>query len=201
MADTPPTMVSSWVDLSSEVGRSTPPITTTGGHWCTLRSGPSTPPHPLGSSDYLRLLREAQSVGSSLRTSPLTSALATRCSTCRNTPGTTSPKSPPNSPNVELSDGESVEVFYVNRGVEGLGREVIEDFLWDWSSLPTSTPPKWTRGRSEPKPKKEDKGYSGSSMASILLSNLFSLLLGAGLGVWIYRRTIGSARGLQVLLG
>ena len=153
MADTPPTMVSSWVDLSSEVGRSTPPITT--GHWCTLRSGPSTPPHPLGSSDYLRLLREAQSVGSSLRTSPLTSALATRCSTCRNS-GTTSPKSPPNSPNVELSDGDTVEVFYVNR-VEGLGREVIEDFLWDWSSLPTSTPPKWTRGRSEAKPKGEDK--------------------------------------------
>jgi len=196
MADTPPTMVSSWVDLSSEVGRSTPPITT--GHWCTLRSGPSTPPHPLGSSDYLRLLREAQSVGSSLRTSPLTSALATRCSTCRNS-GTTSPKSPPNSPNVELSDGDTVEVFYVNR-VEGLGREVIEDFLWDWSSLPTSTPPKWTRGRSEAKPKGEDKGYSGSTVASILLSNLFSLLLGAGLGVWIYRRTIGSARGLQVLL-
>ena len=146
-------MMSSWVDLTSEVGRSTPPITT--GHWCTLRSGPSTPPHPLGSSDYLRLLREAQSVGSSVRTSPLTSALATRCSTCRNS-GTTSPKSPPNSPNVELSDGESVEVFYVNR-VEGVGREVIEDFLWDWSSLPTSTPPKWTRGRSEAKPKREEK--------------------------------------------
>jgi len=196
MTDTPPTMMSSWVDLTSEVGRSTPPITT--GHWCTLRSGPSTPPHPLGSSDYLRLLREAQSVGSSVRTSPLTSALATRCSTCRNS-GTTSPKSPPNSPNVELSDGDTVEVFYVNR-VEGLGREVIEDFLWDWSSLPTSTPPKWTRGRSEAKPKREEKGYSGSTVASILLSNLVSLLIGAGLGVWIYRRTIGSARGLQVLL-
>jgi len=191
-------MMSSWVDLTSEVGRSTPPLTTSG-HWCTLRSGPSTPPHPLGSSDYLRLLRDAQSVGSSVNsTSPLTSALATRCSTCRNS-GTTSPKSPPNSPNVELSDGEAVDVFYVNR-VEGLGREVIEDFLWDWSSLPTSTPPKWTRGTWESKPKKEEKGYSGSTVASILLSNLFSLLIGAGLGVWIYRRTIVSARGLQVLI-
>jgi len=197
MTDTPPTMMSSWVDLTSEVGRSTPPLTTSG-HWCTLRSGPSTPPHPLGSSDYLRLLRDAQSVGSSVRTSPLTSALATRCSTCRNS-GTTSPKSPPNSPNVELSDGEAVDVFYVNR-VEGLGREVIEDFLWDWSSLPTSTPPKWTRGTWESKPKKEEKGYSGGTVASILLSNLFSLLIGAGLGVWIYRRTIVSARGLQVLI-
>lgn len=190
-------MMSSWVDLTSEVGRSTPPLTTSG-HWCTLRSGPSTPPHPLGSSDYLRLLRDAQSVGSSVRTSPLTSALATRCSTCRNS-GTTSPKSPPNSPNVELSDGDAVDVFYVNR-VEGLGREVIEDFLWDWSSLPTSTPPKWTRGTWESKPKKEEKGYSGSTIASILLSNFFSLLIGAGLGVWIYRRTIVSARGLQVLI-
>ena len=155
MTDTPPTMMSSWVDLTSEVGRSTPPLTTSG-HWCTLRSGPSTPPHPLGSSDYLRLLRDAQSVGSSVNsTSPLTSALATRCSTCRNS-GTTSPKSPPNSPNVELSDGDAVDVFYVNR-VEGLEREVIEDFLWDWSSLPTSTPPKWTRGTWESKPKKEEK--------------------------------------------
>jgi len=190
-------MMSSWVDLTSEVGRSTPPLTTSG-HWCTLRSGASTPPHPLGSSDYLRLLRDAQSVGSSVRTSPLTSALATRCSTCRNS-GTTSPKSPPNSPNVELSDGDAVDVFYVNR-VEGLGREVIEDFLWDWSSLPTSTPPKWTRGTWESKPKKEEKGYSGGTVASILLSNLFSLLIGAGLGVWIYRRTIVSARGLQVLI-
>jgi len=171
---------------------------TTSGHWCTLRSGPSTPPHPLGSSDYLRLLRDAQSVGSSVRTSPLTSALATRCSTCRNS-GTTSPKSPPNSPNVELSDGDAVDVFYVNR-VEGLEREVIEDFLWDWSSLPTSTPPKWTRGTWESKPKKEEKDYSGGTVASILLSNLFSLLIGAGLGVWIYRRTIVSARGLQVLI-
>jgi len=197
MTDTPPTMMSSWVDLTSEVGRSTPPLTTSG-HWCTLRSGPSTPPHPLGSSDYLRLLRDAQSVGSSVRTSPLTSALATRCSTCRNS-GTTSPKSPPNSPNVELSDGDAVDVFYVNR-VEGLEREVIEDFLWDWSSLPTSTPPKWTRGTWESKPKKEEKGYSGGTVASILLSNLFSLLIGAGLGVWIYRRTIVSARGLQVLI-
>merc|ERR1712061_300758 len=179
MTDTPPTMMSSWVDLTSEVGRSTPPLTTSG-HWCTLRSGPSTPPHPLGSSDYLRLLREAQSVGSSVRTSPLTSALATRCSTCRNS-GTVSPKSPPNSPNVELSDGDAVEVFYVNR-VEGLGREVIEDFLWDWSSLPTSTPPKCTIARSEAKPKEEEKGYSGRTVASILLSNLFSLLIGAGLG-------------------
>ena len=44
------------------------------------------------------------------------------------------------------------------------------------------------------------QGYSGSTVASILLSNLVSLLLGAGLGVWIYRRTLGSARGLQVLL-
>jgi len=197
MTDTPPTMMSSWVDLTSEVGRSTPPLTTSG-HWCTLRSGPSTPPHPLGSSDYLRLLRDAQSVGSSVRTSPLTSALATRCSTCRNS-GTTSPKSPPNSPNVELSDGDAVDVFYVNR-VEGLGRDVIEDFLWDWSSLPTSTPPKWTRGTCESKSKKEEKGYSGSTVASILLSNLVSLLIGAGLGVWIYRRTIISARGLQVLI-
>ena len=47
-------------------------------------------------------------------------------------------------------------MFYVNR-VEEVGREVIEDFLWDWSSLPTSTPPKWTRGRSEAKPKRGEK--------------------------------------------
>jgi hypothetical protein len=35
-------------------------------------------------------------------------------------------------------------------------------------------------------------------VASLLLSNLVSLLLGAGLGVWLYRRA-GAGRGLQLL--
>ena len=145
MTDTPPGMASSWVDLTSELepapaprlGHATPP-----GHWCSLRSGPSTPPYlpstppHLLSSDHIRLLRDAQSAGSSLRNTPLGSAMVSRCTTCRyltctlavmvkmsgpmtvscgRNSGTTSPKSPPNSPNVELAQGDSLEVFYINR--------------------------------------------------------------------------------------
>jgi len=188
--DTPPTMVSSWVDLTSEVGTATPPLT---GHWCCLRSSPSTPPTIFGSADYLRALREAQSCGPSLRTTPLASALVSRCNTCRNS-GTISPKSPPNSPNVELAGEGDLQTVFINR----VEPEVIEDFLWDWSSRPTSTPPCWWREARRKVVTKEDKAYSGRSVASLLLSNLVSLLLGAGLGVWLYRRSCH--RGLQILV-
>jgi len=212
-------MISSWVDLTSELdllthsrgqatpprgqatpprGQATPPHIR--GHWCSLLSHPSTPPHPLGSTtaDYLRMLREAQSVESSIRGTP--PALISRCSTCRNS-GTASPKSPPNSPIVELADGDRLDAIYINR-LEGGEKEAIEEFLWDWSSRPSNTPPKWpqrSRGENTTEPGVEKATYSGRTVASLLLTNLVSLLLGAGLGVWIYRKT-GASRGLQILI-
>jgi len=216
MTDTPPGMVSSWVDLTSEI--STPPrgfATPPRGHftpprgpmgvltppWCCVRSHPSTPPHPLGStsSDYLRMLREAQSAESSMRGTPLSSALMSQCSTCRNS-GCVSPKSPPPSPNLELNDCQEMDSIYINR-VEGPAtEEAIKEFLWDWSSRPSNTPPKWPlRNKTDIPVNIEKKArYSRRALASLLLSNLVSLLLGAGLGVWLYRRS--AIRGIQILI-
>jgi hypothetical protein len=145
MTATPPgawTMTSSWVDLTSELAPAPPPRAPPPAHYCCPRAGPSTPPfHPLGlrESDYLHLL----SGPPSLRSTPLGSALMSRCSTCRNS-GAASPKSPPNSPNVDLASCDALEAVYINR----IGPDVIEDFLWDWSSSPfgpgsrIATPPR-----------------------------------------------------------
>jgi len=203
MSETPPGMASSWVDLTSEVSppQSSPPH---------MMPGRVTPPHCAphhSTSDYLRMLREAQSCESSKQCTPLATPLATPlgstlvsgCSTCRNS-GTVSPKSPPNSPNVELEECEELETIFVNR-LPGPGPEVISEFLWDWSSRPSNTPPKWPQSyRTRPvSPSRNKKPkYTGRAVASILLSNLVSLLLGAGLGVWLYRRT--ALRGLHILI-
>ena len=65
---------------------------------------------------------------------------------------------------------------------------------WDWSSTscpqPATTPPKnWALSLPRPKKRKDSsKGWGSGTFAGLLFSNLVSLLLGAGLGVWIYRR-------------
>ena len=72
--------------------------------------------------------------------------------------------------------------------------EEMSAFLWDWSttSCPQSatTPPKnWALSLPRPKKRKDSsKGWGSGTFAGLLFSNLVSLLLGAGLGVWIYRR-------------
>merc|ERR1711963_150150 len=52
-----------------------------------------------------------------------------------------SPKSPPNSPTVELTDDMDFDLtdIYINREVP------ISDFIWDWSSRPNIDPPKQWR--------------------------------------------------------
>lgn len=202
-------MVSSWVDLTSELCPATPsrgqitPLkligTTTPSNWCCTRSSPSTPPYAMSltSTDYLQMLKEAMSADSSIRGTPLGSALISQCSTCKNS-GTLSPKSPPNSPNVELRDCEELDGIFINRlGTSEV--ETIQDFLWDWSSLPSSTPPNWPLTKRSTCVSKKDikEKYSRTTVASLLLTNLVSLILGAGLGMWLYRRT--TLRGLQVL--
>ena len=74
--------------------------------------------------------------------------------------------------------------------------EEMSAFLWDWStnsSCPPSatTPPKnWALSlpRRPKKRQESSKGWGSGTFAGLLFSNLMSLLLGAGLGVWIYRR-------------
>jgi len=156
------------------------------------------PPHvPFGgSSDYMRMLREAQGV-TSTRTS------------CRVSPYMSShqsPKSPPNSPYNERADGAEEETdlsdVYINPLCHRDTRDSeVSDFIWDWSSRPNITPPKqWrlqTSSSASSKPSKTSevsaKG-SGSSSTKIvftfLLTNVISLLLGAGIGMWIKRKIV-----------
>ena len=81
-----------------------------------------------GSSDYMRMLREAQGE-TSCRTS---------CGVSPYLSHNLSPKSPPNSPSVELADDPDLDLtdIYINREV------FMSDFIWDWSSRPNIDPPK-----------------------------------------------------------
>jgi len=176
--------MSNWVDLSKELPGAT-------------SSPPRTTPVPFGSeSDYMRMLREAQSETSartSARVSPITSAFVSQAST-RAPP---SPKSPPNSPNVELSDCDEITShIFVNRAPTPVGEE-ISAFLWNWSSRTSPIPPKnWRLSLPRTKKVSEEK-WSTKAIASLLLSNIVSLILGAGLGVWMYRR---STRTMEIMI-
>jgi BCL2/adenovirus E1B protein-interacting protein 3 len=147
----------------------------------------------------MRMLREAQSETSartSARVSPITSAFVSQ----GNTRAPPSPKSPPNSPNIEFSDSEEINShIYINRAPTPASEE-MSAFLWDWSSCPSATTPPKNWALSLPRPKKRQessKGWGSGTFAGLLFSNLMSLLLGAGLGVWIYRRT---TRTIEVVI-
>lgn len=206
MTSTPPennhTISDSWVDLSGQ---------------CSL-SGPQTPnrvtPLPFGGEqDYLRMLREAQreSNRSSTKVSPISSAIMSLSSTTRNSPSA-SPKSPPNSPNPEFANfPEDFKGVYINPGpvrVHPSGRMggsaenqpvTASELIWDWASRPNVPQKEWfknsstTNSDSSSNASKEEKGkkgfyFSKGIIYTFLLSNIFSLLLGAGLGMWLSRR-------------
>jgi BCL2/adenovirus E1B protein-interacting protein 3 len=211
MSETPPmtSITSSWVDLSHEVSSglyttssAVPGVAgqeTAGGGYGSHSSHASlrTTPVPFGSDqDYMRMLREAQketSCRSSARVSPLTSALVSeRSSPCM------SPKSPPNSPRTEIADytAQFRDVF-INHMKES--DTTLTDFMWDWSSTPC--PPKdwksdWKCYNQSSNNSSSKSSKSSSSKLSrfytFLLSNLVSLLLGAGIGAWFYRRSAGN---------
>lgn len=196
----PSSITSSWVDLSHEVSSgaySLPPAATTSHEYNSSAAGVFSPispcrttPVPFGSdTDYMRMLKEAQketSCRSSARVSPITSTLASqRSSPCP------SPKSPPNSPRTETADFTTeYQGVFINRIKE---TDTLTDFMWDWSSSPC--PPKdWkattSHGPAKGTPKPAARGRSSlSSFYTFLLTNIMSLLLGAGLGAWVYRRS------------
>jgi len=155
-----------------------------------------------GSSDYMRMLREAQGE-SSCRTSCRTS--------CRVSPymSHNSPKSPPNSPHNERQDDDSETIgnhdtdlseVYINTISDG----DTSDFIWDWSSRPNIAPPKqWKLQASLNSAKsscssktsisvesKQKAGYSTKVVFTFLLTNVISLLIGAGIGMWIKRKIV-----------
>lgn len=126
----------------------------------------------LSVDEYLRLLREAQreSNESSARVSPRSS-----------------PKSPPNSP-VQGTPFMEWQSYYVNTEPR---HEV--DVFNDWSSRPDNLPPKAWGFRN---PKRDvlsircarvgqDKVFSRRGLCTLFLTNLLSLLLGTGVGLWL----------------
>lgn len=196
MSETPP-LVSGGQEIRRSGGQETPPLVSGG-----FVEVP--PPHvPFGgSSDYMRMLREAQGVTSTV----------TSCRTsCRVSPLMSShhsPKSPPNSPNNERSEyyGGDTDLsgVYINTLREpGLPREEMADFIWDWSSRPNILPPKqWKLQGCVPSkspvssPREggaKEKGLSTTKVVfTFLITNVISLIIGAGIGMWIKRNIVKS---------
>ncbi|KAL1492843.1 hypothetical protein ABEB36_011025 [Hypothenemus hampei] len=156
----------SWVEIGSQGGGTPASIT-----------------QQLTSDDYLKLLKEAQeSTQSSCRASLAGS---------RRDSNRSSPKSPPNSPVVQGTPlNLEWQSYYVNS-------ESREDLLpFDWSSRPDSIPPKPWSFRN---PHKYDMFslryakigntplFSKRGICIMFLTNLFSLLFGTGVGVFLNR--------------
>jgi len=103
-----------------------------------------------------------------------------------------SPKSPPNSPNNGRSDGwqdYDLTDVYINTNV------AMSDFIWDWSSRPNIVPPKqWklTNSNTVKPDSVKRKVFSSSKsknkfMYTVVITNIISLIIGAGIGVWLFR--------------
>uniref|UniRef100_A0A2M4A1R1 Putative bcl2/adenovirus e1b 19 kDa protein-interacting protein 3 n=1 Tax=Anopheles triannulatus TaxID=58253 RepID=A0A2M4A1R1_9DIPT len=167
-----------------------------------VRSPERTTPLPFASvEEYMRLLREAQ------RESKESSRVTSLTSSRKNSPRG-SPKSPPNSPNTELAaTEEDLKNVYIN--YENKEGDIVKDtdWVWDWSSRPDQQPPKeWKfvhpkKAGQEECTKTSHAGYSirqvrvGKNslfsrefLYSIVLTNVLSLLLGAGIGAWLQKR-------------
>lgn len=162
--------------------------------YCAAPPSPRrTTPVPFNTdNDYLRMLREAQrenSARSSARVSPISSAMMSLSSTCKNTPSA-SPKSPPNSPNTELANFEdSLKGVVVNR-------ELTEE-QFNWRSRPNSQPPRAWRmagskassgNQSESEERRQERPELEGLVTALVASNLLSLVLGAALGYWFFKR-------------
>ncbi|XP_055295243.1 BCL2/adenovirus E1B 19 kDa protein-interacting protein 3 [Sitodiplosis mosellana] len=143
--------------------------------------------------EYLRLLREAQ------RESNQSSRVVSLTSSRRDTPKE-SPKSPPNSPNFTDEELRGVYVNYWNKE----GGEYVNfnnaDWIWEWSSRPDQLPPKgWNFQHPRRRPGYSmrlarvgnNSLFSREVLYSLLLTNVLSLIIGAGVGVWLSKRGVG----------
>lgn len=168
----------SWIELSNSALRSPERIT----------------PLPFSSGEeYLRLLREAQ------RESNQSSRVVSLANSRKATPGG-SPKSPPNSPNTELCTEIELQGIYINNLAKENEFIHAKDTEWlcDWNSRPDQLPPKSWKFEH---PKRRIPGcsitaarvgsnslFSREVIYSLLITNVLSLLVGAGFGVWFSRR-------------
>ncbi|XP_033203531.1 BCL2 interacting protein 3 [Bombus vancouverensis nearcticus] len=170
-----------------------------GESWVELTPVPDrvTPlPFSSGGEEYLRLLREAQ------RDSLPSSARHSLASSRKGTPRD-SPKSPPNSPNTELSTEDELKGVYINYCCNKEAAELLEkntDWIYEWSSRPDQAPPKdWKFKHPQGVNKKKSYSirttkvgkvglFSKEVLYTLFITNILSVLVGAGLGVWLSRR-------------
>lgn len=163
-------------------------------------------PLPFGSGgeEYLRLLREAQ------RDSTHSSARHSLASSRRDTPRD-SPKSPPNSPNTERSTDDDLKGVYINYSCAKDASELLvkeSNWMYDeWCSRPEQVPPNKDWKFKHPLGMTKRKTYSirtakvGKNglfskevLYTLFLSNLLSLIIGTGFGVWLTRRGLMMTR-------
>ncbi|ODN04145.1 hypothetical protein Ocin01_02551 [Orchesella cincta] len=166
----------SWVDVSLSPGRVTPVAVPTVG----LLNGSGQLSSHIG-EEYLRLLKEAQreSNYSSSRVSVASSRRDSRCAT---------PKSPPNSPNSELATGdEELKDIYINKESDTV-KEWINTY---WYPYPTKPKPLRSKAKFSLRNSKCcGRGlFSRDVMFTFFLSNILSLLIGAGIGLWISKKS------------
>jgi len=192
----------SWIELTSTAAM------------IGMRSPERITPQPFSSTDeYLRLLREAQ------RESNQSSRVVSLASSRRDTPRD-SPKSPPNSPNNELHADDNLKNIYINYWSGGrfendqAGKDT--DWIWEWSSRPDQLPPKdWKFEHPYNQNSNNTKKFAGYSMRqarigknslfsreilySLILTNVLSLILGTGLGLWLSKRIVNAGGGSVAL--
>ncbi|XP_044741642.1 BCL2/adenovirus E1B 19 kDa protein-interacting protein 3 [Chrysoperla carnea] len=180
LLDTSDICSDSWVDLASVQSNSPERVT------------PLPPPL---ADEYVRLLREAQ------RESNSSSAKVSLASSRRDSPRG-SPKSPPNSPNQEktATGEEHWNSYYMNSEKDTLEPRTEQnlDWIWDWSSRPDQLPPKAWHFNHPYKTSKhlsiryarvgETSLFSKKGLCALFITNMLSLLLGTGVGLWLSKR-------------
>jgi len=217
MSNTPdPSITDSWVDLGGQIISTSSPISLSGAVTPTRRlTGGNNNPFG-GEHDYLRMLREAQreSNRSSSKVSPISSAFISG-----KTSPNGSPKSPPNTPNPELATSslhEELKAVYINHFVrpdEVHGELTASDIMWDWSSKPNIPCKEWTFATIRSRKSSSSSKISSSNNSkdstlpsndnkkrtfmtskkvflTVLITNLVSFLIGAGLGIWLSKKGI-----------
>lgn len=223
MSHTPdPSISDSWVDLGGPMTTTTSPISLSGAVTPTRRLMSNNPFG--GEHDYLRMLREAQreSNRSSSKVSPISSAFISG----KNTPSG-SPKSPPNTPNPELASSfhDELKAVYINHLVrpdDVQGGLTASDIMWDWSSKPNiPCNREWTftsvrsrksssssklsafnnsKDNSPPCNDKKKSIFSKEVFLTVLLTNLVSFLVGAGIGIWLSKKGMSEDAIIEIAI-
>merc|ERR1711976_42647 len=175
-----------------------------------------------GEPAYLRPFREAQreSNRSPSKVSPISSAFIS----VKTTPAG-SPKSPPNTPNPELASSfhDELKAVYINHLVKPDEEQdgfTASDIMWDWSSKPdipcnrewTFTSVRSRKSSSSSKlsslnNSKESSPHNGKKsymtkevFLTVLITNLVSFLVGAGIGIWLSKKGVSEDAIIEVCI-